>query len=103
MKKILQVNFKFSELDREITNGFQSAASRYDNDVKGFIWKIWLVNQDEKTGSGILLFKDEICARTYLDSEMVSQLRAHPNIRNVEGRVFDILPEFTKITHGPVE
>jgi hypothetical protein len=105
MKKILQINFKFKVPRSELEKAFLQVAPRFGpgGDVKGLLWKIWLVNEAEKSAGGIYLFKDEASVETYLKGEIAAGLKKNPAISNTEVKVFDILPECTKITRGPCE
>jgi hypothetical protein len=105
MKKILQINFKFKISRPELEKAFLQIAPRFgpSGDVKGLIWKIWIVNEAEKSAGGIYLFKDEASVETYLKGEIVAGLKSNPAVSDVEVKVFDILSEHTKITRGPVD
>lgn len=103
MKKILQVNFKFKVPRTEYEKAMLDAAPKFgpNGDVKGLLWKIWIINETEKSAGGIYLFEDDatckICAET-----VQTMLKSNPAVSDVEAKVFDILPEHTKITRGPV-
>jgi hypothetical protein len=105
MKKILQVNFKFKMPRSELEKAFLQLAPRFGpgGDVKGLLWKIWLMNESEKSAGGLYLFKDDASVEAYLKGEIVAGLKSNPAISNIEAKVFDILPEHTKITRGPCE
>jgi hypothetical protein len=71
--------------------------------VKGLQWKIWLMNEAEKSAGGIYLFEDDASVEMFLKGEIAASLKTNPALSDVEVKVFDILPEHTKITRGPVE
>ncbi len=105
MKKILQINFKFKISRSELEKALLQVAPRFgpSGDVKGLLWKIWLVNEAEKSSGGIYLFKDDASVEAFLKGEIVAGLKKHPALSDIEAKVFDILPEHTKITRGPVD
>jgi len=105
MKKILQINFKFKIQRSELEKAFLQVAPRLgpSGDVKGLLWKIWLVNEAEKSAGGIYLFKDDASVEAFLKGEIVAGLKSNPALSNIEAKAFDILPEHTKITRGPVD
>jgi len=105
MKKILQINFKFKIPRSELEKALLQVAPRFgpSGDVKGLLWKIWLVNEAENSSGGIYLFKDEASLETFLKGEIIAGLKSNPAASDVEAKVFDILPEHTKITRGPVD
>jgi len=101
MKKILQINLKFKVTRAELEKAFLEVAKPIA-DVKGLLWKVWLINEAEKSAGGIYLFKDDASVEAYLKGKIVAGIMAHPALSNVEAKVFDILPKHTKITRGPV-
>jgi len=105
MKKILEVNFKYNVTKSELEKAFLQVAPGFgpSGDVKGLLWKIWLVNEAEKSSAGIYLFKDDASVEAFLKGEVFAGVKSHPALSNVEAKVFDILPECTKITRGPVD
>jgi hypothetical protein len=105
MKKILQVSFKFKMTRLELEKAFLEGAPTFrpGGDVKGLLWKIWVVNEAEKSAGGIYLFKDEASVEAYLRGELFAMVKSLPTLSDVEAKAFDILPEHTKITHGPVD
>jgi hypothetical protein len=105
MKKIVQINFKFKIKRSELEQNFLKMAPMFgpSGSVKGLLWKIWLMNEAEKTTGGIYLFKDEASAEAYLKGEIIAGLKTNPAISNAEIKVFDILTEPTKISRGPVD
>jgi hypothetical protein len=105
MKKIVQINLKFKIPRPELEKAFLQLAPRFgpSGDVKGLLWKIWLVNEAEKSAGGIYLFKDDASVEAYLKGEIVAGLKSNPAASDIEVKVFDILLEHTKITRGPVD
>ena len=105
MKKILQINFKFKIPRPELEKAFLKSATIFGpkGEVKGLLWKIWLMNEAEKTAGGIYLFKDDASVEAFLKGEIVAGLKINPAVSDVEAKVFDILPEHTRITRGPVD
>ena len=105
MKKILQINFNFKVTKSELEKAFLNVAPRFSpsGDVKGLLWKIWCVNEAEKSAAGIYLFKDEASVETFLKGDIVAGIKSNPALSNMEAKVFDILPELTKISRGPVD
>ena len=102
MKKILQCNFKFKVPRSELEKAFIQTAQPIAN-VKGLQWKIWGVNEAEKSAAGIYLFKDDASLQAYLKGEIMTGMNSNPAVSNVEIKVLEVLPQPTKITRGPVE
>jgi hypothetical protein len=103
MKKILQISFRFKVKRSEVEHNFLKMAPMFgpSGTVKGLEWKIWLMNEAEKSAGGIYLFKDDASLQTYLKGDIVAGMKINPAISNIEAKVFEILPECTKITRGP--
>jgi len=102
MKKILQINLKFKVTKPELEKAFLEIAQSVA-DVKGLLWKVWLVNEAEKSAGGIYLFEDDASVKAYLKGEIVAGIMKHPALSDIEAKVFDIIPKHTKITRGPVD
>jgi len=102
MKKILQINLKFKVTRAELEKAFLEVAKPIA-DVKGLLWKVWLMNEAEKSAGGIYLFKDDASVKAYLKGEIVAGLKSNPALSDIEAKVFDILPQHTKITRGPID
>ncbi len=104
MKKILQINFTIKERT-PVFQAFQKDAPRFgpNGDVKGLKWKIWLSNESDNSAGGIYLFEDQASVDAYLGGDMVNTIKNSPALSNVEIKVFDFIPEFTKISRGPID
>ncbi|MBM3291865.1 hypothetical protein FJY84_04220 [Candidatus Bathyarchaeota archaeon] len=101
VKKILQINFKYKPSAEEIHKAFEPAVPIFVN-MKELEWKIWLIDPTKKTAGGIYLFKDEKSVNEYLGGPVVASLKKNPALSDLEMKVFDIIPDFTKSTRGPV-
>ena len=104
MKKILQINFKFKTPRPELEKHFLEHAPMIGK-VKGLLWKIWLMNEAEKSAGGIYLFEDDASVQAYVNGEISVAFRKCPicSAYDIEAKVWDMLPEHTKITRGPVD
>jgi hypothetical protein len=102
MKKILQINFKFKATRLQVEQVFLQGAQPIAN-VKGLLWKVWLMNEAEKSAGGIYLFEDDASVEAYLKGEIIAATKSNPALSDIEVKVFDMLPEPTKITRGPVD
>ena len=99
---ILQINFNLNMSVAEyhkMTDSVAEAAL----DVPGLKWKIWLLNPAAREAGGIYLFDSQASLDAYLNGPLVAQLRGLTTIRNVSMKQFDVMPEVTALTRGPVE
>jgi hypothetical protein len=101
MGKILQINMNYGIDVETLAKAFMDLAQPIA-DVEGLKWKVWLHNPEEKTCGGIYLFKDDASVKGYLDSEIVAGIGANPALSNVSIKVFDVLPDHSKVTRAPL-
>ena len=99
---ILQINFNFDMPVTEYQNLVDSVAHAF-LDVPGLRWKIWLLNPAAQEAGGIYLFDSQASLDAYLNSPLVAQLRGLTSIRNISMKQFEVMPEVTALTRGPVE
>ena len=71
-------------------------------DMKGLKWKVWIHAAEDKSCGGVYLFEDEDSVTAYLNSDIVKGLASNPALSNIAVKVSDAMPEFSKITRGPL-
>jgi hypothetical protein len=101
VKKILQINMKYKIPADVLAKAFMELAKPIA-DMKGLEWKVWLHDPVEKTAGGIYLFKDQASVDGYLQSKIVADLMKNPAVSDIDAKVFDVLPEHSKVTRGPI-
>jgi hypothetical protein len=99
---ILQINFNLNVPAAEYQKMADSVAHAFV-DVPGLSWKIWLLNPATQEAGGIYLFDNQASLDAYLNGPLVAQLRGLTAIRNVSMKQFEVMPEVTALTRGPVE
>ncbi len=102
-KKILQINFKFKVPRSDYEKATFDQFAKPIANVKGLMWKVWLMNEDKKEAGGIYLFKDEASLKAFLEGNIVAEVKKHPALSDIEARVFDVIDKHSKVTHGPIE
>ena len=100
-KKILQINMKYKIQADVLAKAFMDVAKPIA-DVKGLEWKIWLHDPTKKMAGGIYLFKDEKSVNDYLNGKIVADIMKNPALSDIDVKVFDVLPEHSKITRAPI-
>ena len=102
--KILQINYnqKPTGAPSEKAHQFFLDGAKKISEVNGLLWKIWIMNGAEQLGGGIYLFKDEASAQAYLNGPIVAAVKSMPGVSNFNAKIFDVIPDLTKITRGPV-
>ncbi len=102
MRKILQVNYRYNRTRPEQEKAALQSAQPIAN-VKGMVWKVWILNEAERTAGGIYLFEDEASAVAYLNGPIITAMKSLPVISDFKARMFDVIPEPTRVTHGPID
>jgi hypothetical protein len=100
-KKILQINMKYKIPADVLAKAFMELAKPI-SEVKGLEWKIWLHDPVKKMAGGIYLFKDEKSINDYLNGKIVADIMKNPAVSDIDAKVFDVLPDHTKVTRGPI-
>ncbi len=100
-KKILQINMSYNIPADVLSKAFMDLAKPIA-DTKGLEWKVWLHDPEKKTCGGIYLFKDETSCKAYLDGKIVADIMKNPAVSNIDAKVFDVLPDHSKVTRGPI-
>ena len=102
VKKILQLNFKFSVSGAEYQQAVSPLASKYA-DVPGLLWKIWLIDEAKQEAGGIYLFDNETSLKSMLESPLAALVTNHPALSGFSVKQFDVMEDVTSITRGPVK
>ena len=101
-ERILQINFKFNVSRAEYEQAVAPLASEIAA-VAGLRWKVWLMNEEEKSAGGIYLFKDSASVKDFLNGSIVAAVMSNPALSDIEAKVFGVIVENSKITRGPIE
>jgi len=101
-KKILQINFKFKVPRTDYEQATFDQFAKPIADVKGLLWKVWIMNENKKEAGGIYLFNDEASLKAYLEGNIVAEIKKHPALSDIEAKIFDVMDKHSKVTHGPV-
>ena len=100
-QQILQVNMNFSIPRADLEEAWLGAAQPISA-TPGLLWKVWLINEQEKEAGGIYLFESAVAAHAYVSGPIVASLKASPAVSNISAKMFDVLPEHSAITRGPL-
>ena len=97
--KILQINYKLNgpraEYEQENLPYAQPIA-----ELNGLRWKVWIINEAQSEAGGIYLFDDEAAVKAFMDGPIVAEMKGDPTLHI---KAFDVIPELTAITRGPVK
>jgi hypothetical protein len=98
---ILLINFKLNMSSAEYRKIAESVVQAIA-DVPGLVWKVWLLNEQDGEAGGIYLFQDEQSLATYLSGPIIRQIKDLPQLCEINAKRFEIIPELTVVTRGPV-
>lgn len=99
---ILQINFSFAAPAGQYQTLVDSVAPAF-RDVPGLVWKIWLLNPSAQEAGGLYLFDSQDSLDAYRNGPLLAQLRALPFLRHISIKQFEIMPEATAQTRGPLK
>ncbi|MCC4722301.1 monooxygenase [Salinicoccus sp. RF5] len=101
MAVLLQVDFEMEgPFGTEMAEGFRDLAESI-NEEPGFLWKIWTENENEGEAGGIYVFETKEDAENYL--KMHTERLAGFGITDVNGKIFNINQQLSKINNAPME
>ena len=100
-KKILEVRFRYTVSRQELEAGAQPLIDQIAN-VTGLIWKIWVINEQERTAGGIYYFGDEEDARAYIEGPVLAQVQNSPILSDFEVKMYDVLDRPSQSTRAPL-
>ena len=100
-KKILEITMGYTIPTEELAKKFLELAPTWAK-IEGLDWKIWIHDDTENKAGGIYLFDSEDSLKKYQDGELYAGLFTNPALEDVSIKTYDVLPEHTKITRGPI-
>ena len=68
-------------------------------DLPGLRWKVWIINEAQSEAGGIYLFDNDAAVKVFLDGPIIAEMKGDPTLSI---KLFDVMPEHTTITRGPV-
>ena len=96
--KILQISYKLNgpraEYEKENLPYGQPIA-----DLPGLRWKVWIINEAKSEAGGIYLFDNDAAVKAFVDGPIIAEMKGDPTLSI---KAFDVMPELTAITRGPV-
>lgn len=98
---LLQVNFTFNVSRAE----YEEAVGPLANDfaaLDGLVWKVWIMNEEEREAGGIYLFEDDASMQAYLQGPLAASVLAHPALSDFSVKPFEVMEDISEVTRGPV-
>lgn len=101
-ERLLQISFNFNVTSGEYEQTVKSLADQFAN-LPGLMWKIWIINEEQREAGGIYLFEDEASLNIFLNGPLAKSVTSHPALSNFSVKPFAVMHDLTEITHGPIE
>ncbi|HEC65570.1 MAG TPA: hypothetical protein ENI23_09760 [bacterium] len=101
MQKVLQINMNYNVSTEALREYFSYLTQPIAN-IKGLIWKLWIIDELEKSCGGVYLFQNTAPVVAYIESDIIKEMECNPDLSNIRIVVSDVLPSFSKITRGPI-
>lgn len=97
---LVQFDFPFNgPFGAEMATAMHTLAQSI-NQEPGFLWKIWTEDATAREAGGIYLFRDRASAAAYVAKH--SARLAQFGISEPRARIFNVNPDLTRLTHGPI-
>jgi Putative mono-oxygenase ydhR len=70
--------------------------------VKGLVWKIWILQQEELELGGVYLFANRETAEAYLNHPVTQAVRSNPAVVSTESHLWDVESSLSALTRAPL-
>ena len=70
--------------------------------LEGLIWKIWVVEREQREMGGVYLFASREKAVAYLDHPIVQALCSNPAVIATDSQIWNVESSLSEITRGPL-
>jgi len=100
-QQILQVNMNYNIPRADLEAAWLGVAQPIA-DTPGLVWKVWLMNEQEKEAGGIYLFESPEAAHAYASGPIVEALKASPAVSNISAKMFSVLGDHSAVTRAPL-
>lgn len=100
-QKMLVTNYRFNvstEEYQQMTNDLAQAFA----DVPGCIWKIWMIDRENKEAGAVYLFEDERSLQNFKASPLVASVLSHPALSNFDLKEREVIAGASVITRAPL-
>jgi Putative mono-oxygenase ydhR len=70
--------------------------------VKGLIWKIWVLQEEDFEIGGIYLFANRETAEAYLNHPVIQALRINSAVVSTQSQLWDVESSLSAVTRAPL-
>ena len=99
---VLQLRFKLRVSPNAVLAHSAEAAKKIAS-AEGLIWKIWVVEQEQREMGGVYLFASREAAAAYLNHPIIQGLCSNPAVISTDSQIWEIDSFLSALTRGPLE
>jgi len=70
--------------------------------LKGLIWKIWILREEQWELGGTYLFSSREAAEAYLSHPIIQAMHSNPAVESSESRLWDVDRSLSALTRAPL-
>jgi hypothetical protein len=100
-EKLWQVNFRFNLAPEQYSEAVAPLAEPI-SEVDGLLWKVWIMDPEERMAGGIHLFADQAALDAYAGGEIVAGILSNPALSDFDVKTFDVMGEYSRVTRAPL-
>lgn len=97
---IAQVNYN-TDFSQGTPRAEKLKTAENRTEIPGFIWKVWLRNEEAGRGGGLFLFEDRPSAEAWLAER--ANRKFHPSTTDITVELFDVDEELSRISQAPID
>jgi uncharacterized OsmC-like protein len=98
---LLRINFTYNVSALEFITAVAPLAPDFAT-VEGLRWKIWAINEEASSFSGLLYFDNAEALSAFLESNLAATVMEHPALGDFDVVSMEIMEAESEITQGPV-
>ena len=98
---VLHLRFKL-RVPPDVFLGKSRDAATVIASVKGLVWKIWTLRQEELEMGGMYLFANRETAEAYLNHPVTQAVRSNPAVVSTESQLWDVESSLSALTRAPL-
>jgi len=98
---ILQLRFKLRVPPSVFLARSREAATTIAS-LRGLIWKIWVMREEDSQLGGIYAFADRAAEEAYLSHPIIQEMHNHPAVESSDSQIWDVGRSLSALTRAPL-
>ena len=99
---LLHLRFKLRVSPDVVLAHSRDAANRIAS-LDGLIWKVWLLEREQREMGGLYLFASREAAVAYLNHPIIQALCSNPAVVSTDSQIWEVESSLSALTRGPLE